>query len=198
MLNRANAATRSVNKENAAAVSEFEAHVQRLNEGRIWARVREEETKRTQAEEACRVLHEQFDQQTKQGALGPQPEGREGAAGACGLASAERSSRQRTRTARCARNARSSTWSRRWWLAEIEELNAENQRLRDNISELMDITEPGKGYFLRDSFTLAVDLAIVEAITIAHLSRNQVPALFLIFARFFRIKLLTHRRKVPH
>eukprot|EP00965_Chrysotila_dentata_P066586 2205202-Pleurochrysis_carterae.AAC.1 len=35
MLNRANAAARAVNKENAAAVSELEAQVQRLNEGRI-------------------------------------------------------------------------------------------------------------------------------------------------------------------
>eukprot|EP00965_Chrysotila_dentata_P141688 4682557-Pleurochrysis_carterae.AAC.1 len=53
-INRANAAARGATKENAAAVSELEAQVQRLNEGRIWARVREEETKRMQAEEARR------------------------------------------------------------------------------------------------------------------------------------------------
>eukprot|EP00965_Chrysotila_dentata_P159111 5256017-Pleurochrysis_carterae.AAC.1 len=35
--------------------------------------------------------------------------------------------------------------------------------------------------------------------TTTHVSRNlQVPALFLIFARFFRIKLPIHRHKVPH
>eukprot|EP00965_Chrysotila_dentata_P244650 6206095-Pleurochrysis_carterae.AAC.3 len=41
-------------------------------------------------------------------------------------------------------------------------------------------------------------LAIAEAIRTAHVSRNQVPALFLIFAHFFRIKLPTHRCKVQH
>eukprot|EP00965_Chrysotila_dentata_P061252 2029260-Pleurochrysis_carterae.AAC.1 len=83
--------------------------------------------------------------------------------------------------------------------AEIEELKAENQRLCNEITELKGITEPGKDYFHRDGFTLAVDLAIAEAITTANVSRNQVPALlFLIFARFFRITLPTDLRKVPH
>eukprot|EP00965_Chrysotila_dentata_P128860 4260364-Pleurochrysis_carterae.AAC.1 len=76
--------------------------------------------------------------------------------------------------------------------AEIEELKAENQLLRDEITKLKSITEPDKDYFHRDNFTLAVDLAIAEAITTAHVSRNQVRALFIIFARFFRIKLPTH------
>eukprot|EP00965_Chrysotila_dentata_P044682 1485150-Pleurochrysis_carterae.AAC.1 len=79
--------------------------------------------------------------------------------------------------------------------AEMEELNAENQLLRDEITELAKgFTEPGKEYFHRDGFTLAVELAIAEAITTAHVSRNQVLALFLTFARFFRIKLPSHRR----
>eukprot|EP00965_Chrysotila_dentata_P106165 3506464-Pleurochrysis_carterae.AAC.1 len=55
------------------------------------------------------------------------------------------------------------------------------------ITELKGITELGKKYFHDDGFTLAVDLAIAKAITTAHVSRNQVPALFLIFARFFQI-----------
>eukprot|EP00965_Chrysotila_dentata_P133204 4405115-Pleurochrysis_carterae.AAC.1 len=59
--------------------------------------------------------------------------------------------------------------------AEIEELNAENQRLRGEITELKGITEPGKEYFHRDGLTLAVDLAIAKAITTARVSRNQVP-----------------------
>eukprot|EP00965_Chrysotila_dentata_P026786 888922-Pleurochrysis_carterae.AAC.1 len=71
--------------------------------------------------------------------------------------------------------------------AEIEELNAENKWLRDEITELKGITGPGMEYFHRDGFTLAIDLAIAEAITTAHVSLNQLPALFLIFGRFFRI-----------
>eukprot|EP00965_Chrysotila_dentata_P047760 1584309-Pleurochrysis_carterae.AAC.1 len=82
--------------------------------------------------------------------------------------------------------------------AEIEKLKAENQRLRDKITKLKGTTEPGKKYFHYDGLFLAVDLAIADAITTACVSRHQVPALFLIFARSFRIKLPSHRRKVPH
>eukprot|EP00965_Chrysotila_dentata_P015721 520483-Pleurochrysis_carterae.AAC.1 len=46
MVNRANAAARATDKENAAAVTELETQVHRLNVGKIWTRVREEETKR--------------------------------------------------------------------------------------------------------------------------------------------------------
>eukprot|EP00965_Chrysotila_dentata_P025799 856737-Pleurochrysis_carterae.AAC.1 len=66
MLNRANAAARVAKKENTAAVSELQAQVQRLSEGRIWARVWDKETKRMQAEEACPVLQEQVDQQANE------------------------------------------------------------------------------------------------------------------------------------
>eukprot|EP00965_Chrysotila_dentata_P095552 3158111-Pleurochrysis_carterae.AAC.1 len=63
MIIRVNAAAHAANKENSAAVTELEAQVQRLNEGRIWARVREKQKKRiVQAQEARRVLQEQFDQ----------------------------------------------------------------------------------------------------------------------------------------
>eukprot|EP00965_Chrysotila_dentata_P081904 2702944-Pleurochrysis_carterae.AAC.1 len=50
----------------------------------------------------------------------------------------------------------------------MEELKAEQQRLRDEITELKGITEAGKKYFHHAGFTLAVDLAIAEAITMAH------------------------------
>eukprot|EP00965_Chrysotila_dentata_P140608 4648989-Pleurochrysis_carterae.AAC.2 len=66
VFNRANAAPRAANTENAAAVSELEAQVQRLNKGRIWARVRKEETRRMQAEEARRFLQEEVNQQPKE------------------------------------------------------------------------------------------------------------------------------------
>eukprot|EP00965_Chrysotila_dentata_P008353 272520-Pleurochrysis_carterae.AAC.1 len=59
---------------------------------------------------------------------------------------------------------------------EVEELKAENQGMRDEISELKGITEPGKEYFHRDDgFTLVVDfITIAKAITMAHVSHNQV------------------------
>eukprot|EP00965_Chrysotila_dentata_P230161 6197612-Pleurochrysis_carterae.AAC.2 len=85
---------------------------------------------------------------------------------------------------------------------EMEELTqavGQQRLVRNEITKLKGITEPGKKYFHDDGFILAVDLAIAEAITTAHVSRNQqVPAPFLILARFFRIKLPTHRCKVPH
>eukprot|EP00965_Chrysotila_dentata_P135373 4475757-Pleurochrysis_carterae.AAC.1 len=43
MLNHVYAAARAANKENATALTELEAELQRAKEGRIWARVREEE-----------------------------------------------------------------------------------------------------------------------------------------------------------
>eukprot|EP00965_Chrysotila_dentata_P100630 3325324-Pleurochrysis_carterae.AAC.1 len=55
--------------------------------------------------------------------------------------------------------------------AEIEKLKAENQRLRDEITKLKGITKPGKKYFYNDGFTLAVDLAIAEAIIPPRTSR---------------------------
>eukprot|EP00965_Chrysotila_dentata_P162083 5352307-Pleurochrysis_carterae.AAC.1 len=67
-------------------------------------------------------------------------------------------------------------------VAGIEEWRAKNQRLCSEITKLKGITEPGKDYFHHDGFTLAADLAIAEPITTSHVSCNQVPALFLIFA----------------
>eukprot|EP00965_Chrysotila_dentata_P069587 2298411-Pleurochrysis_carterae.AAC.1 len=141
MINRANAAARAANKENAAAVSELEAQVQRLIEGRIWARVRAKETKRMQAKQARRVLQEQIDQQTKELS-----------------ARSQKVAKERQELAglkfRCkelqAKNADYQVCSNRKFFdaepkaAEIEELNAENQRLRDKITELKGIMEPGK------------------------------------------------------
>eukprot|EP00965_Chrysotila_dentata_P039016 1297053-Pleurochrysis_carterae.AAC.1 len=66
MINRAIAAARAANKENTAAVSELETQVQRLNEGHIWARVREEETRHMRAGEARSILQEQVDEQQRE------------------------------------------------------------------------------------------------------------------------------------
>lgn len=65
------------------------------------------------------------------------------------------------------------------------------------IRELRAITEPDPSYFHNGGFTLATDLAIAECITKAHVARNQVPLLFIIFSRFFRIKIPTRNIKVP-
>eukprot|EP00965_Chrysotila_dentata_P126540 4183947-Pleurochrysis_carterae.AAC.1 len=66
MLHHAHAAARAANKENATAVTSLEAELQRAKEGRIWARVREEEVKSVRAEEASRALQEQVDAQQQQ------------------------------------------------------------------------------------------------------------------------------------
>eukprot|EP00965_Chrysotila_dentata_P058676 1947275-Pleurochrysis_carterae.AAC.1 len=57
---------RAANMQNATAVTGLEAELQCAMEGRIWARVREEEVKRVRAEEASRVLQEQVDAQQQQ------------------------------------------------------------------------------------------------------------------------------------
>lgn len=67
----------------------------------------------------------------------------------------------------------------------------------DVIEKLKEITEPNANYFHKGGYTLAVDLAIAECITKAHVARNQVPLLFIIFARFFRIKIPVRTIKVP-
>eukprot|EP00965_Chrysotila_dentata_P009330 303949-Pleurochrysis_carterae.AAC.1 len=149
-MNRANAAARGANKENATAVSELEAQVQRLNEGRIWARIRTEETKRMQAEEACRVLQEQVDQQANELSSRSQN------------AAKERQELANLRF-RCKEYVgrklpgalQPQVLRREPMAAGIEELKAENQRLRDEITELKGFTEPGKKYFHDDGFTLA-------------------------------------------
>eukprot|EP00965_Chrysotila_dentata_P120874 3997662-Pleurochrysis_carterae.AAC.1 len=135
------------------------------------------------------------DRPTDQIALGPQPEGRQRAARAGGPALSLKGVAPGEERGLPGRLEPQESFNVEPMAAKIEELNAENQRLRDEVTELKGITGLGKEYFHRDGFTLAVNLAIADAITTAHVSRNQVPALFLIFARFFRIKLPTHRRK---
>eukprot|EP00965_Chrysotila_dentata_P199934 6179677-Pleurochrysis_carterae.AAC.1 len=54
MLNHAHTAARAANKKNATAVTELEAELQRATEGRIWARVREEEVDAQQQQLSAR------------------------------------------------------------------------------------------------------------------------------------------------
>lgn len=58
-LNRTRAALSVKGRDNAQAIAEVEAEVERLREGRIWSRVKEEETRRIRAEEeSSRLLAE--------------------------------------------------------------------------------------------------------------------------------------------
>ena len=82
---------------------------------------------------------------------------------------------------------------------EVHSLREQLAAARAEMAKLKAVVEPPPSYFKREGvFTLEVDLCIAEALTKAHVSRNQVPLLFIIFARFFRVKLPTHRMKVPY
>ena len=89
--------------------------------------------------------------------------------------------------------------------AELEPLVKENEALRTEVAEARTeaakyraVAEPDKSHFKTNgAFSLAVDLAIAECLTRANVSRNKVSELFLVFARFFGVKLPTHTRKVP-
>ena len=84
-------------------------------------------------------------------------------------------------------------------IEEGKDLREQLQVAKEETARLKAIAEPPPSFFKKaGAFTLAVDLAIGEALSKAHVSRNQVPLLFMIFARFFRVKLPTHMMKVPH
>ena len=88
---------------------------------------------------------------------------------------------------------------------DMEPLVQENDKLHEQLRQAQaeaakqrEISEPPASYFQKaGAYTIEVDLAIGEAISKANTPRNQVPLLFLIFARFFRIKLPTRVMKVP-
>jgi len=89
--------------------------------------------------------------------------------------------------------------------AELEPLVEENEALRTEVAEACAeaakyraVAEPDKSHFKTNgAFSLAVDLAIAQCLTRANVLRNKVSELFLVFARFFGVKLPTHKRKVP-
>eukprot|EP00965_Chrysotila_dentata_P205244 6182843-Pleurochrysis_carterae.AAC.1 len=89
--------------------------------------------KRMQAEEARRVLQEHVDQQTKE-------------LSACSQKVAkERQELAGLRFRFKEPQAKNADYQVKPMAAKIEELNAESQRLRDEITELKGIREPGKG-----------------------------------------------------
>ena len=82
---------------------------------------------------------------------------------------------------------------------EVDNLREQLAAAQAEVAKLKAIVEPPPSYFKRaGAFTLEVDLCIAEALSKAHVSRNQVPLLFIIFARFFQVKIPTHKLKVPH
>ena len=82
---------------------------------------------------------------------------------------------------------------------EVHNLRGQLQAAQEEIVKYRAIAEPPANYFQKGgAFTLAVDLAVAETVTKCHVSRNQVPLLFIIFARFFRVQLPKHKRKVPY
>uniref|UniRef100_A0A7S4F3A5 Uncharacterized protein n=1 Tax=Chrysotila carterae TaxID=13221 RepID=A0A7S4F3A5_CHRCT len=157
----------------------MEAELQRIKEGRIWARVHEEVGKRERAEERGRKLQAQVDAQQKELSARSQRV----AADKQELITLRSRCKSLQKKLAGYQGKPSCTFFKVKSLIteDNEELNPEKQRLRNEITELKGITEPGK-YFHDDSFTPAVDLAIAEAITTVHISRKQV-----LFARFFCI-----------
>ena len=80
---------------------------------------------------------------------------------------------------------------------KLEDTKAELQQEQERCAKFKAIAEPKLDYFFHGgSYSIEHDLAGLEAIISCHVSAGQVPKLFFIFARFFRIKLPTYSRKV--
>eukprot|EP00966_Prymnesium_polylepis_P325229 7381210-Prymnesium_polylepis.1 len=240
-INRAQSALHASTKEQAATLSQLEAELQRARDGRVWARVREEEVRRGRAEEESARLQHDVDRLLSEA----NGRSREHAAekqelkylrhrvkelqekvALCDLKSnrkffevepiAEENDQLRRRIEKqvCTPSALThafasctfcssltlsphpvSTAPLRCCALSAPQSSAPPQEVE--ISKLKEITEPDTDYFHRGGFTLPVDLAIAECVTKAHVSRNQVPPLFIFFARFYRIKLPTRKTRVP-
>lgn len=79
-------------------------------------------------------------------------------------------------------------------LAEVHSQLKREMELRKKFQE---IAEPPTEYFFHGgSYSIEHDLAGLEAITACHVSASRVPMLFIIFSKFFRIKLPTFTRRV--
>ena len=122
-----------------------------------------------------------------------------------------RAARLEEETARLAREAAAARAGREAAEMQVASLQGELQLLRAKaaadaadmqaeLDRLRSIAEPTAAYFKQKTsshaFTAAVDLAIIEALCLG-VARNKVPALFNIFARFYRIKLPGRSMKVP-
>jgi len=183
-----------------------EAEAARVREhGRAWARVREEQARADQAEAArdealCRI--DELEQQLAQRSAGGAAEHQELLA-----------ARGRVKDLREKVESYQARSNRRFF--DIDPVQEENQRLRQELAQLEEATrgqlaaaeaaaaqlrtiaEPTKErFFVRGHFAARIDLACIQALQLG-VSRGKVPALFLIFARLFGVKLPGRLKKVP-
>ena len=193
-LSRAQAAQRSSSRDASAARAEMEEEVQRLREGRVWSKVREEQALRERAvEERDRLCTEVERLMVEQ-----QGRARERAAEKSEL----KYLRFRVRELEEKVGTYHARSNRKFFevepLAEqCEELRGELEAQRAETAKYKATAEPPMQNFFRNgSYALEVDLAGLEAITSCQVCPGQLSKLFIIFARFFHIKLPTFERKV--
>ena len=194
-LRRAKAALRLGNKEKEATRQEAEELLRRAQEARSWARVKEEEARRKRAED------ERSAAQYEVARLAEELAGRQQ------RVAAEKQELYYLRYRVKELQTKVSTYDARSNLKffEVEPLTESVELLRQELeaqkaatAKYKAIAEPDRTYFQKGGFTLAVDLAVAECMCKALVSRNQVPLLFIIFARFFQITIPTHKMMVPH
>ena len=193
-LARARSALRGSLAEAAIAQEKVQAELEKAREGRIWARVNEEQERRKQAEEhrnQAQARAEEFSAELNARSSKLQAEKHE-----------LWYLRRRVKELEAKVDSYQVRSNRKFF--EVEPIAEENERLRDELAAAHEetaqykaIAEPNKSYFFQGAYTMAVDLAIGECITKARVSRNKVPLLFIIFARLFRVTLPSHKQKVP-
>ena len=175
-------------------VAKLQAELERAREGRVWARVREEEARCRRAEEERDRIYAENE------ALLEKLSFRDGSR------SKEREELYRLRYRAKELEAKVATYDARSnrKFFEVEPLAQEIDRLRAELdaeraatAKYKAIAEPLAERFFKGGFTLASDLAAAECLTKAHVSANQVPLLYIIFARLFQIKTPTRRIRVP-
>lgn len=80
--------------------------------------------------------------------------------------------------------------------AHVAKLQMDKEAMALEITKLKEITHPSDRYFYQSGhFSATVDLAIIQCLQLG-INRTKVPALFFLFARFFRVTVPMHKRRV--
>ena len=80
---------------------------------------------------------------------------------------------------------------------QIAELQAELKQQSELTAKFQAIAEPPKEKFFKSGhYTSEVDLTALEVIANLGVSANVVPQLYLLFGRFYGIKVLSRKKKV--